>query len=133
VLFGFLSISLSSFPLSHAATTISEELSLSEVLQCRSLDRYHATRKIYSYPNSSRGYANILVANTAGSNISLVTLSLSIVILDTGGTIEHGNVDMTELATLWSSTLALNITGWSGRSTRCIGRGTLIGYVVFII
>jgi Ca2+/Na+ antiporter len=133
--FGFLAISLSGFLLSHAATTISEELGLSDVLFGVVILSIATTlpEKFIAVLSGSRGYSGILVANTAGSNIILLTLCLSIVMLDTGGTLEHGNVNMAELGTLWLSTLVFTITVWYGRSTGWIGGGMLVAYVVFIV
>jgi Ca2+/Na+ antiporter len=133
--FGFLAISISGFSLSHAATIISKELGLSDVLFGIAILSIATTlpEKFVAVLSGSKGHAGILVANTAGSNIFLVTLCLGIVMLDTRSTLEHGNVNLSELGTLWLSTLAFTATVWYGKFVRWIGGGLIVGYAVFIV
>jgi Ca2+/Na+ antiporter len=133
--FGFLAISLSGYILSHAATTISDELGLSDVNFGVVILSIATTlpEKFVSVLSGSRGHAGILVANTAGSNVFLITLCLGIIMLDTGGKLGRGNVSIAELGALWLSTVVFTITVWFGKCMRWIGAGMLVAYLTFIV
>ncbi|KAF2271507.1 uncharacterized protein EI97DRAFT_497181 [Westerdykella ornata] len=121
---GFLAICLAGYVLSHAATAITDEFGISDVL----------FGVFVAVMSGHRGHAGILVANTAGSNIFLLALCSGIVMLDTSGKLQRGNVSIPELGVLWSSTLAFTLTVWFGeRFCRWIGFGMLIAYISFIV
>jgi hypothetical protein len=57
-----------------------------------------------------------------------------IVMLDTSGRLERGNVKIPELGVSWGSTLALTATVWfGGEFCQWIGVGMLIAYIAFIV
>ncbi|KAH8654172.1 hypothetical protein BGZ61DRAFT_500663 [Ilyonectria robusta] len=108
LLFGFIAICLAGYILSQAAANITD----------------------YGY----RGRPGILVANCVGSNIFLLLLYVGIVIVNTTGALDGGNVTMPELVALWGSTLGLTLTVWFGaRFCRWIGVAMLVGYIIFIV
>jgi Ca2+/Na+ antiporter len=134
--FGALAICLAGYVLSHAATIITDELGLSDVLFGVAILALATTlpEKLVAATSGHRGHAGILVANTTGSNIFLLSLCSGIVMLDTSGTFQQGSVKIAELGVLWGSTLAFTATIWfGGRFCRGIGLGMLIAYIVFII
>ncbi|XP_014553585.1 hypothetical protein COCVIDRAFT_107319 [Bipolaris victoriae FI3] len=136
LLLGFLAICLAGYVLSHAATTITDEFGISDVLFGVVILAIATTipEKFVAVMSGHRGHAGILVANTAGSNIFLLALCSGIVMLGTSGKLEHGNVSIAELGVLWASTLAFTLTVWfGGRFCREIGWGMLIAYVAFIV
>lgn len=136
LLLGFLAICLAGCVLSHAATTITDEFGISDVLFGVVILAIATTipEKFVAVMSRHRGHAGILVANTAGSNIFLLALCSGIVMLGTSGKLEHGNVSIAELGVLWASTLAFTLTVWfGGRFCREIGWGMLIAYVAFIV
>lgn len=129
---GFLAICLAGYVLSHAATTITDEFGISDVLFGVVILAIATTlpEKFVAVMSGHRGHAGILVANTAGSNIFLLALCSGIVMLDTSGKFEHGNVNIPELGVLWGSTLTFTATVWFGaRFCRWIGLGMLITYI----
>ncbi|KAF2034856.1 hypothetical protein EK21DRAFT_107485 [Setomelanomma holmii] len=133
---GFLAICLAGYILSHAATTLADEFAISDVLFGVVLLSIATTlpEKFVAVVSGHRGHAGILVANTAGSNIFLLSLCLGIVMLDTSGQLERGNTNVAELSVLWGSSLAFTATVWVGGSfSRLIGAVLLIAYVVFIV
>lgn len=133
---GFLAICLAGYILSHAATTITDEFHLSDVLFGIVILAIATTlpEKFVAVISGQRGHAGILVANTAGSNIFLLALCAGVVMLDTSGEFEHGNVTVPELGVLWGSTLAFTLTIWfGGRFCRGIGVGMLVAYVAFVV
>ncbi|KAF1976741.1 hypothetical protein BU23DRAFT_527798 [Bimuria novae-zelandiae CBS 107.79] len=136
LLLGFLAICLAGYVLSHAATTITDEFGISDVLFGVVILALATTlpEKFIAVLSGHRGHAGILVANTAGSNIFLLTLCAGIVMLDTKGSFERGSVNVAELGVLWGSTVAFTATVWFGRRfCRWIGLAMLGAYVVFIM
>jgi Ca2+/H+ antiporter len=136
LLFGFLAICLAGYVLSHAATTITDEFGISDVLFGVVVLAIATTlpEKFVAVLSGHRGHVGILVANTAGSNIFLLTLCSGIVMLDTSGKFEKGNVNIPELGILWGSTLVFTVTIWFGEGfCLWIGAAMLIGYVAFIV
>ncbi|OCL05888.1 hypothetical protein AOQ84DRAFT_344115 [Glonium stellatum] len=133
---GFLAICLAGYVLSHAATNITDEFAISDVLFGIVILAIATTlpEKFVAVISGHRGHVGILVANTAGSNIFLLSLCAGIVMLDTSGEFENGNVKASELGVLWGSTLAFTLTVWfGGRFCRWIGAGMLLCYVAFMV
>jgi len=81
LLIGFLSLLISAFVLSHAATTLVDQLGLSDRVFGLVVLSIATTlpEKLVAVVSGSRGQAGIMVANTVGSNIFLLTLCLGIV------------------------------------------------------
>ena len=133
---GFLAICLAGYVLSHAATTITDEFGISDVLFGVIILAIATTlpEKFVAILSGHRGHPGILVANTAGSNIFLLSLCSGIVMLDTSGDIGRGNVKIPELGVLWGSTFVFTLTIWfGGKFCRWIGAAMLGGYVAFIV
>lgn len=136
LVFGFLAICLAGYVLSQAATNITDASGTSEVLFGVIILAIATTlpEKFIAVLSGYRGHVGILTANTAGSNIFLLTLCLGIIMVDTSGKFNRGNVNIFELAVLWGSTLAFTLTVWfGGRYSRWIGGLMVVGYVVFIV
>ena len=136
LLLGFLSICLSGYLLSHASTTISDEIGTSDMLFGVVILSVATTlpEKFIAVLSGSRGHTGILVANTVGSNIFLLALCMGIVWVATAGHFDAGSVNATEVGVLMGSTLALTATVWFGaKSIRWIGGFMLVAYVVFLV
>ncbi|KAF5593431.1 sodium calcium transporter [Fusarium pseudoanthophilum] len=132
---GFLAICLSGYVLSHAAINITDAIGLSDVLFGIVILAITTTlpEKFVAVLSGNRGHVGILVANTVGSNVFLLSLCLGIVMVDTSGDFDGADIEITELYVLWGSTLALTMTVWYGeRFDRWIGGAMLLGYVSFI-
>lgn len=136
LLIGFLSISLSGYVLSHASATISDEIGISDVLFGIVILSIATTlpEKFIAVLSGSRGHAGILVANTVGSNIFLLTLCMGIVLVVTAGEFDAGSVNVAELGVMMGSSLALTATVWYGAKwNRWIGGAMLIAYIIFLV
>jgi Ca2+/Na+ antiporter len=135
LLLGFSAICLAGYVLSHAASTIVDEFKISDVLFGVVILSIATTlpEKFIAVMSGRRGNAGILVANTAGSNVFLLSLCSGIVILDTKGDFPRGNVGALELGVLWGSTVAFTVTVWFGaRFGRWIGGAMVVAYIAFI-
>ena len=136
LLLGFLSICLSGYVLSHASTTISDEIGISDVLFGVGILSIATTlpEKFIAVLSGVRGYAGILVANTVGSNIFLLALCMGIVLAVTAGEFDAGSVNAAELGVMMASTVALTGTVWFGANwSRWIGGAMLMAYVTFLV
>ena len=136
LLLGFLSICLSGYVLSHASTTISDEIGTSDVLFGVVILSIATTlpEKFIAVLSGSRGHTGIIVANTVGSNIFLLTLCMGIVWVVTAGEFDAGSVNAAEMGVMMGSTLALTATVWFGAKwIRWIGGSMLVAYVVFLV
>ena len=136
LLVGFFSICLSGYVISHASATISDEIGISDVLFGVVILSIATTlpEKFIAVLSGSRGHAGILVANTVGSNLFLLTLCMGIVLVVTAGRFDAGSVNATELGVLMASTVALTATVWFGaRWSRWIGAAMLIAYAAFLV
>lgn len=136
LLFGFIAICLAGYILSQVAANITDQFDISDVLFGVVILAIATTlpEKFIAVMSGYRGHPGILVANCVGSNIFLLSLCVGIVMVDTTGALDGGNVTIPELVTLWGSTLGLTLTVWFGaRFCRWIGVAMLAGYVVFIV
>ncbi|KAH7193896.1 uncharacterized protein B0J16DRAFT_86917 [Fusarium flagelliforme] len=132
---GFLAICLSSYVLSHAAINVTDAIGMSDVVFGIVILAIATTlpEKFVAVLSGNRGHVGILVANTVGSNVFLLSLCLGIVMVDTSGNFDGGNINVPELCVLWGSTLALTMTVWYGeRFSRWMGGIMLFGYIAFI-
>lgn len=113
---GFLAICLAGYILSHAATNIAGAIGISDVLFGVIILAIATTlpEKFIAVMSGYRGHGGILVANTAGSNIFLLLLCIGVVMVDTTGDFDVGNVNIPELAVMWGSTVAFTLTIWVG-------------------
>ncbi|KAJ3455216.1 hypothetical protein MRS44_013945 [Fusarium solani] len=128
-------ICLAGYILSDAATNITVAIGISDVLSGVIILAIATTlpEKFVAVMRGHRGHIGI-VANAVGSNVFLLSLYMGIIMLDTSGEFNSGNVNVTEPAVLWASILAFTLTGWFGsRFDRWIGDAMLAGYVAFIV
>ncbi|KAK1660015.1 hypothetical protein BDP55DRAFT_517431, partial [Colletotrichum godetiae] len=112
---GFLAICLAGYILSHAATNIADALGASDVLFGIVVLAIGTTlpEKFIAVISGRRGHGGILVANTVGSNVFLLTLCLGIVMVGTEGALgSAGSVSATELGVLWGSTALFTGSMW---------------------
>lgn len=136
LLLGFLGICLAGYVLSHAASTISDEFMISDLLFGVVVLSIATTlpEKFVAVMSSHRGRAGVLVATTAGSNIFLLTLCSGIIMLVSKGSFPRGNVGLLELGVLLGSTAAFTATIWFGeRFCRWIGIAMLMVYITFVV
>ncbi|KAG4425205.1 hypothetical protein IFR04_001572 [Cadophora malorum] len=131
---GFLALSLSGYILSHSITTLSAEFSLSSTLLGITLLSFATTlpEKVVSIFSAKRGESGIVVANTAGSNIFLVTLCAGVLYLTGDIASLKGSVTLFEIGCMWTSSVVLfGIVMFGGR--RWMGWALFVAYIGFII
>jgi Ca2+/Na+ antiporter len=127
---GFLALSLSGYILSHSSSTLASAFGLSESVFGATLLSLATTlpEKFVAVMSGSRGQSGILVANTVGSNIFLLTLCLGIVLL---GAEKPEDLRVVEVVWTWASSLALAALVLLG-SRRWMGAGMLLAYIAFL-
>lgn len=127
---------MSGYVLSRATINVTDAIGMSDVLFGIVILAIATTlpEKFVAVLSGNRGHVGILVANTVGSNVFLLSLCLGIVMVDTSGNVDGGNINVPELCVLWGSTLALTVTVWYGEGfSRWMGGMMLFGYIAFII
>ncbi|KAH0562085.1 hypothetical protein GP486_003212 [Trichoglossum hirsutum] len=105
LIIGFLVLSLSGYVLSHSVSAIADEFNLSGTLLGMTILSIATTlpEKFVAIVSGARGHGGIVVANTAGSNVFLLTLCSGI--LFSAGNLEYlkDSVTAFELASTWVS------------------------------
>ena len=133
LLLGFLSLSLSGYVLSHTASSIADTLHLSGTVLGITILSFATTlpEKFVAVLGGARGHAGIIVANTAGSNIFLLTLCLGVVLL--GGELDSRArvVTVFELAVTWVSAAIFFLVVLLGLG-RWAGGVMLVLYIAFL-
>jgi Ca2+/Na+ antiporter len=136
LLLGFSAILLSSFVLSNASSSIAEDSGMSEVLFGVVFLSIATTlpEKFIAVMSGSRNRTGILIANTVGSNIFLLTLCLGILWVSTAGEFDRGTVQPVELAVLLGSSLFMTSVVWFGALwSRLAGVIMLVAYIAFLV
>lgn len=131
---GFLCLCISGYVLSHTAATLSDALNLSGTVLGMTILSFATTlpEKFVAVLSGTRGHPGILVANTVGSNVFLLTLCLGIVLLSTDGKFDTGSVSTFELVTMWSSSAFLCLVVFVGAG-RWVGVFMVLLYVGFLV
>jgi hypothetical protein len=137
LLLGFFSLSLSGYILSHAAASLCDALHLSGTVLGLTILSFATTlpEKFVAVLSGARGHAGILVANTAGSNVFLLTLCLGVILLASNG-VEGGDssdsLNLFDLGSMWASSAILFLVVFLG-ARRWIGVVFILLYVAFIV
>lgn len=130
---GFLALSISGYLLSHSVSTLADTFSFSGNLVGITVLSIATTlpEKLVAVFGGARRQAGIVVANTAGSNIFLLTLCTGVLLL--AGDLEtlKGNIKAFDLTALWLSSLLLFIVVMVG-GRKWMGWALLGLYIVFI-
>ena len=131
LLLGFLGLSISGYILSRSSTILASSLGISDTVFGATLLSIATTlpEKFVAVLSGARGQSGILIANTVGSNIFLLTLCLGVVLLGAQGV---DRVRWVELGWLWGSAVALGGVVVVG-SRRWMGVVLLVAYVVFLV
>lgn len=133
---GAFAIVLSAYVLSHAATTLVGQFGISDVLFGVVILSIATTvpEKFIAVVSGSRGQTGIMVANTVGSNIFLLSLCMGILWVSTGGAYNEGSVKPAEIGVMLGSALALFLAVWFGAKwVHAIGAVMLVAYIAFLI
>lgn len=133
LLFGLVVLSLSGYILSHTSSTLAEAFGILDSVFGVTILSFATTlpEKFVAVFSGSKGHSGILVANTVGSNIFLLTLCLGVILLAPDhigplGLAKH------ELAWMWGSSILLGVTVMLG-SHRSVGVLMLVAYIAFLV
>ncbi|CAD6442066.1 4c669d70-86fb-4cb2-89c6-5f3e9e394d3c [Sclerotinia trifoliorum] len=134
LILGLLALSLSGYILSHSLTSLATSLSLSTNVLGTTLLSIATTlpEKLVAILSGKRGQGGIIVANTTGSNIFLLTLCAGVLFL--AGDLEalKESVGIFEVACMWGSSLILcGVVFVGGR--RWMGWGLAGLYLAFLV
>ncbi len=136
LILGILSVILSAYVLSHAASTLIGQLGISDVVFGVVLLSIATTipEKFIAVVSGFRGQIGIMVANTVGSNIFLLSLCIGILWVMTDGKYDEGSVEPAEIGVMLGSAVAMNLTVWFGSKwPRSIGAIMLLAYIAFLV
>lgn len=133
---GILAVVLSAYVLSNAASTLVNEFGISDIVFGVVILSLATTvpEKFIAVVSGFRGQMGIMVANTVGSNIFLLSLCVGVLWVSTGGNYNQGSVKPAELGVMFGSAVVMNLTVWFGSPwARWIGAGMLVAYVAFLV
>jgi Ca2+/Na+ antiporter len=135
LLVGFLSLLISAYVLTHAATTLVDQLGLSDEVFGLVVLSIATTlpEKLIASLSGFRGQTGIMVANTVGSNIFLLTLCLGIVWVSPYDNDSHAAIGVIELVTLVASSAAMCVVVFTrGAVAKGLGMALLVAYFAFL-
>jgi Ca2+/Na+ antiporter len=130
---GFLALSLSGYLLSHSISSLASAFSLSDSVVGITILSFATTlpEKLVAVVGGAKKQSGIVVANTAGSNVFLLTLCAGVLFLTGDLNALKGEVRAFDVLALWGSSLLLfAIVVMGGR--RWMGWVLLGLYIVFI-
>jgi Ca2+/Na+ antiporter len=136
LIIGFMMICIAGYVLSHTSTTICDEIGMSDILFGMIILSIATTlpEKFIAVLSGARGHGGILVANTVGSNIFLLSLCMGIMFVVTEGRFDGGSVNPVEMGVMLCSTMALTATVWFGAKwSQWIGGAMLMAYIAFLV
>jgi Ca2+/Na+ antiporter len=134
LLLGFVALSVACYVLSHAVSSVGDELGMSDSLVGITVLSLATTlpEKFVAIIGGAKGEGGIVVANTAGSNIFLLTLVTGI-LFTCGDMTEIANgIQLAEVAVMWFSAATLCACVFFG-ANRKIGAMILVSYVAFLV
>jgi Ca2+/Na+ antiporter len=113
---GILSVILSAYVLSYAASTLVSEFGISDVVFGVVILSIATTipEKFIAVVSGFRGQMGIMVANTVGSNIFLLSLCIGILWVITDGNYNEGSVKPAEIGVMLGSAVVMTLTVWFG-------------------
>ena len=131
---GFLALSLSGYLLSHSISSLASAFSLSDSVVGITILSFATTlpEKLVAVVGGAKKQSGIVVANTAGSNVFLLTLCAGVLFLTGDLNALKDEVRVFDVLALWgSSWLLYAIVVLGGR--RWMGWALLGLYIVFIV
>jgi Ca2+/Na+ antiporter len=131
---GFLALSLSGYVLSHSAASLADSLNLSGTVLGVTILAFATTlpEKFVAVMSGARGHGGIVVANTAGSNIFLLTLCLGITFLAGNQNELAGSFEPFEILVTWAASAIFFLIVFLG-SNRWVGALLLVLYFAFLV
>lgn len=133
---GFLAVLISGYVLSEATSNIVDATGMSDVLAGVVILSIATTipEKFIAVLSGHKGHGDVMLANTVGSNIFLLTLCIGIIWTTSNGSYRGEEVATVEIGVMLASAALLFVTVLlQGRWMRGIGGIMLVGYVVFLV
>ncbi|KAJ6257040.1 hypothetical protein Dda_7924 [Drechslerella dactyloides] len=134
LLLGFITVSISGYVLSHSVGTVGDAFNLSDTLLGVTVLSFATTlpEKFVAVVGGRKGQGGIVVANTAGSNIFLLTLCAGVLFL--AGDLKQlvKSVTSFEIIMTWISSAVFTVIVFYG-GKRWMGTALLLLYIVFIL
>jgi Ca2+/Na+ antiporter len=134
LILGFLALSVSCYVLSHSVSEVGDELGLSNSLVGITILSLATTlpEKFVAIISGSKGEGGIIIANTAGSNIFLLTLCAGVLFTCGDKADMAEGFQFAEIAVMWLSSAVLCACVFFG-ANRKIGAVIMGLYVAFLI
>jgi Ca2+/Na+ antiporter len=134
LLLGFIALTVSCYVLSHSISTIGDDLGLSNTLVGITFLSLATTlpEKFVAVIGGAKGQAGIVVANTAGSNIFLLTLCAGILFVSGDKAEMVVGFHLAEVAVMWLSAAILCACVFFG-ANRKIGAVIMGLYIAFLV
>ena len=134
LIFGFLALSLSGYVLSHSAASLADSLNLSGTVLGITILAFATTlpEKFVAVLSGARGHEGIVVANTAGSNIFLLTLCLGITFLAGNQEELASSFNPFEILVTWAASAIFFLIVFFG-SNQWVGALLLVLYFAFLV
>jgi Ca2+/Na+ antiporter len=134
LLFGFIALSVSGFILSHSSGDLARAFGISDTVFGATILSFATTlpEKFVAVMSGTRGHSGILIANTVGSNIFLLTLCLGITLLSAIPMSEDA-ISQHEIYWMWATSASLLFVVLTGFGRPLFGALMLAGYLAFVI
>ena len=132
LLVAFAALSISGYVLSHSSQALASNFGISETVFGATLLSLGTTlpEKFVAVVAGYRGHPGIMVANTVGSNIFLLTLCLGVTITSSQNLADGSNYT-NEILWTWAASAFLMVTIVVG-THRLVGLVMLLAYVAFL-
>jgi len=129
----FVILSISGYTLSHSSQALASKFDISETVFGATLLSLATTlpEKFVAVISGYRGHPGIMVANTVGSNVFLLTLCLGVTILSSEGLAE-GSAYTQEIVWTWTTSAFLAVMIVIG-THRLVGLAMLLAYAAFLV
>ena len=133
LLVAVVALSISGYVLAHSSKSLAARFHVSQTVFGATLLSLGTTlpEKFVAVVSGYRGHPGIMVANTVGSNIFLLTLCLGVTILSSQ-TLADGSTYTQEIVWTWTSSallMAMIVTG----THRLVGGAMLLAYIGFLV
>jgi Ca2+/Na+ antiporter len=134
LLLGFVALTVSCYVLSHSIGSVGDALNMSSTVVGITVLSLATTlpEKMVAIVGGARGQGGIVIANTVGSNIFLMTLCAGTLFVSGDKELLARGVHFGELAVMWLASAVLCACVFGGASRR-IGYGLFGLYIVFLV
>jgi Ca2+/Na+ antiporter len=131
---GFLALSISCYVLSHSISAFGDELGLSNSLMGVTILSLATTlpEKVIAIMSGAKGESGIVIANTVGSNIFLLTLCAGILFVSGDLSTLATGIRLSELGIVWASAVLLSLAVFLGADRR-VGAVFMTLYIGFLV